>query len=151
MADKLETGKKFVNNEQIGEPQLRIFVVEDDKGIMDFIKMIHEEDFSSVSFWTEFHETGDSLVERLGEIKDDGIPTILSTDCNLRGTIQGNELIGICRQKFPDHFYAVMVSTRASDGFAIKAGADDYLTKPFDLDTYIGAINQAINIVSPKK
>lgn len=72
-------------------------------------------------------------------------PELVIVDLRI-GDANGLDLVSICRDQFPNTA-VIMVTGHGSVETAVEAmrlGAFDYLTKPFDLDDLIKTVNQAL-------
>jgi len=77
-------------------------------------------------------------------------PDLVIVDLRI-GDVNGLDLVSMCRDQFP-HTAVIMVTGHGSVETAVEAmrlGAFDYLTKPFDLGDLIKTVNQALNRNNP--
>jgi len=73
-------------------------------------------------------------------------PDLVIVDLRI-GDVNGLDLVSMCRDQFPNTA-VIMVTGHGSVETAVEAmrlGAFDYLTKPFDLGDLIKTVNQALN------
>ncbi len=121
------------------EAQRRILVVDDDLANLRFLCEILEEDYNTLSV-----TTGEEALEAIEQFK----PEIILLDIMLPG-MSGYEVCQEVRnqEKFSD-VKIVLVSAKAmanekQEGF--EAGADDYITKPFDHELLLEKIKIILN------
>lgn len=77
-------------------------------------------------------------------------PELVIVDLRI-GDVNGLDLVSMCKDQFPDTA-VIMVTGHGSVETAVEAmrlGAFDYLTKPFDLGDLIKTVNQALNRNNP--
>ncbi|HEY1084681.1 MAG TPA: sigma-54 dependent transcriptional regulator [Prosthecobacter sp.] len=77
-------------------------------------------------------------------------PDLVIVDLRI-GDVNGLDLVSMCKEQFPNTA-VIMVTGHGSVETAVEAmrlGAFDYLTKPFDLGDLIKTVNQALNRNSP--
>lgn len=83
-------------------------------------------------------------VEGMGAIRNQK-PDLVIVDLRI-GDVNGLDIVNMCREEFPD-MAVIMVTGHGSIETAVEAmrlGAFDYLTKPFDLGDLIKTVNQAL-------
>ena len=117
----------------------KILIADDDPGIRDIFKMIFEDAGYSV----ELKENGRDLLENNYKR-----PDIFLIDKQLSG-IDG---LNICRhlksKKSTKDIPVIMISASPDIGpLSQKAGADDYIEKPFDLKRLLKLIEGHLNLV----
>jgi DNA-binding NtrC family response regulator len=114
----------------------RILFVEDDIGVRDILLMTAREDGHEA----EWVMTAEEALERLGSKQFD----IVVSDVNLPG-MSGLDLLPHVGRQFPDVVTIVITAYGTIDVAveAMKRGAVDFLTKPFDPDDLLGAIQVA--------
>lgn len=116
----------------------KILVIDDDEGILSaFEAMLVGEGYDVQS---------SSDVKPLESFTKNNMPDLILLDVLLSGT-DGR---GICRQLKADpntrHIPVIMISAHPGAEESIKkAGADDYLPKPFEMDELINKINRCLN------
>ncbi|HEX3596577.1 MAG TPA: sigma-54 dependent transcriptional regulator, partial [Polyangiaceae bacterium] len=115
----------------------RILVVDDDAGAVSALRQLLE----ATGFQVDSAEDG---VQALG-IAEERPPDVVVTDLDMP-RMNGMELLTKLRGQDPD--LPVIVVTSLSDTTnavaAMRAGAEDYLTKPVDLDALTVAIERAL-------
>lgn len=78
------------------------------------------------------------------------LPDLVIVDLRI-GDVNGLDIVSMCRDQFPGTA-VIMVTGHGSVETAVEAmrlGAFDYLTKPFDLGDLIKTVNQALNRNNP--
>jgi two-component system response regulator HydG len=115
----------------------RILVVDDESAArVGLQKLLAQDGFSVVDA-----ESGAIALERIA----DTAPDLVLTDLKMPG-MDGIELLGKLRESYPA--LPVIVVTAFGDvGSAVtamRAGADDYLTKPIDYDALLVSIDKAL-------
>jgi DNA-binding response OmpR family regulator len=116
----------------------RILIIEDEQDIVDIATLILEDEGYEVSSLSEF---GDFRAQ----VRDSQADLVL-LDLNLQGYHGGD----ICKYiKTNDHLKdtSVILMSANRDIATIKdeAGADGYITKPFDLSDFINIVRTFIN------
>jgi two-component system response regulator HydG len=115
----------------------RVLVVDDEPGARAALKQL----LSSQSYRVDLAEDGVLALERLAELP----PDVVVTDLDMPN-LNGMQLLAQLRDRVPE--LPVIVVTAATDlrsaVAAMRAGADDYLTKPIDADELLLALERAI-------
>ena len=116
----------------------KIVIIDDEAPILEligqFVKKMGHEPF--------LYQTGREGVEALKQVQ----PELLIVDLRI-GDMNGLQIIQDCRLRYPNTD-VVMVTGYGSVETAVEAmklGAFDYLTKPFDLADLQRTINRALN------
>src|SRR5436190_3987079 len=115
----------------------KIIIIDDEAGILEIMGQVCRKMGHQVSL----HQTGKSGMDAMETEK----PELLIVDLRI-GDMNGMQIIQDCRVRFP-HTEVVMVTGYASVETAVEAmklGAFDYLTKPFDLDDLRRTVNRAM-------
>lgn len=115
----------------------RIFIVDDDRNTCELL----EEGLRNRGFSTEWRLTAEDALSAI----DTSEPDVVLTDLNLRGT-SGLELCKRSLDRWPD-VPVILITAFGSLPTAIEAirvGAYDFLTKPFDLDVVALALDRAV-------
>lgn len=125
--------------------QMRVLVVEDDAAINDVVcKKLHKSSFCPVSAYSG------TEARLLLEAEAPGTFDVIITDLMLPG-LSGEELITQIRAR--DAAVPIIVTSAkaaAVDKVAVlQMGADDYLTKPFDLDELVARIHVQMRHAAP--
>jgi signal transduction histidine kinase len=119
------------------EPAARLLVVDDEPSIVDIL----QEFLGSMGYDIQIARSGEDALRRLGELQ----PDVVITDINLPG-ISGLDVMREAKQR--DGEVAVIVLTghvsAASAIDALRQGAYDYVTKPFDLEEVQKIVERAI-------
>jgi signal transduction histidine kinase/DNA-binding response OmpR family regulator len=119
------------------EPAARLLVVDDEPSIVDIL----QEFLGSMAYEVHVARSGEEALQRLPQVQ----PDVVITDINLPG-ISGLELMR--QAKARDGEVAVIVLTghvsAASAIEALRQGAYDYVTKPFDLEEVQKIVERAI-------
>ena len=114
-----------------------VVVVEDDQNIADLVEMyLRQEGFRVVQAGTG---------ERAIQAVRDNRPRMVILDVGLPGGMDGLE---VCRRLRAGGDVPILMLT-ARDGeidrvLGLELGADDYLTKPFDVDQFLAAVDAAL-------
>jgi len=111
---------------EIDQAKPIILIAEDNKDLQEFIISIFEEDYNVIS--AEDGETGLALA-------NETIPDIIVSDILMPG-MDGKKLCKAIKQDFKTSHIPVILltalSSKAHEKEGILAGADEYITKPFD-------------------
>ncbi len=117
----------------------KILVVEDDKGLGQLL-LEELQDHGFDSFWAASAEEGLSIM-------DSWIPDLVVTDLRLPG-MNGLEFLQTVLDNHahaqPDFLMITAFGTISSAVEALKAGAEDFLTKPIDLDHFILTVKKTL-------
>jgi DNA-binding NtrC family response regulator len=115
----------------------KIYIIDDEAAILDLMSKLCRNAGHEV----EAFQTGTSAIAALRQ----SAPDLVIVDLHI-GDINGLELIQHCREQHPDTA-VIMVTGHGSVETAVEAmrlGAFDYLTKPFDLSDLLKAVNQSL-------
>ncbi|RZK35125.1 MAG: response regulator transcription factor [Hymenobacter sp.] len=117
--------------------QKRILIADDDPGIVDAVEMLLEFEGYDVSTTL----TGSTVLSL-----NDNLPDLLLLDIWMSGE-DGRD---ICKKLKEDtskkHIPVIMISaSKDVKESAMKAGADDFLAKPFDMNDLLKKIEALIN------
>lgn len=145
VGDNEEQGSSFVNNE-LPQDAKRILVVED----QIFNQALISEVLEFEGYTVELIDNGQTMLEVLGSpwVKPQSLPHVILMDIQLPG-IDGFELIRQLKahsswQRVP--VIAVTALAMAGDrDRCLKAGADDYLSKPLDLEKLISTVRSLVD------
>ena len=109
------------------EKLLRLLVVDDDAGVVGIVKRFASE----VGFEVVYRSSGDSALASLSEIQ----PDVALIDLQMPG-VGGIDVLRAIRAADPRCQVILMTGNATLDTAieAVKAGALDYLTKPFDIE-----------------
>jgi DNA-binding response OmpR family regulator len=111
----------------------RLLVVDDEMDILEFLQIILEEEGYEVV-------TADKG-EYLEQLHNGGLPHLILLDVLLSGK-DGREIVKYLKsQQETKHIPVIMFSAHPSaEETARRAGADDFLAKPFDIDVLLAKI-----------
>ena len=111
----------------------KILVVDDERDILEFLQIILEEEGYEV--------TTTDKGEYLEKLRNGGLPDIILLDVLLSGK-DGRDIVRFLKsQQETQHIPVIMLSAHPSAGeTARKAGADDFVAKPFDIDDLLATI-----------
>jgi LmbE family N-acetylglucosaminyl deacetylase/CheY-like chemotaxis protein len=121
----------------IGEEKPRILLVEDGEVVAELIRRTLA-DIGEVSVVTSAEDALDRLL--------DGEWNLVLVDVELPG-MNGLELLELAKSRYPQ-LMAIVVSAREKFDYAVKAiraGAVDYISKPFDPDEFRAKVRKAIS------
>lgn len=115
----------------------KILICDDDRDILEMLEIILED--SGLDIFTEPDST--ILVERIEE----NMPDLLLMDLWMP-VITGDEILKTLRSNDGIKNLPVIIMSAAQDGklIATEAGADDYISKPFDIDVLIAKVKALI-------
>ena len=119
------------------ENQKHILLVEDEAALREVVA----ERLADFGFRVVQAETGEQALERLTEFAFD----VLVTDMRLPG-MTGAEVLANALEQYPDLIGIIITGygTVKDAVEAIKAGAADFITKPFQFDHLLHVLNQAL-------
>lgn len=115
----------------------KIVIIDDEAAILELMSKLCR----SVGHTVSAFQTGAEGIAGLRAEKTD----LVIVDLRI-GDVNGLDLIRICREEFPETA-VIMVTGHGTVETAVEAmrlGAFDYLTKPFDLGDLIKTVNQAL-------
>ena len=118
--------------------QKKILVVDDEPDILEFLQIIFEE----AGFLVVTTEKGDYLEK----LKSGSLPDLVLLDMLLSGK-DGREIVRQLKsQERTKHIPVIMFSAHPSaEKTARAAGADDFVEKPFDIETILEKIQRLIS------
>ena len=118
--------------------QKKILVVDDEPDILEFLQIIFEE----AGFLVATTEKGDYLEK----LNNGSLPDLVLLDMLLSGK-DGREIVKQLKsQARTKHIPVIMFSAHPSaEKTALEAGADDFVEKPFDIDTLLEKIMRLIS------
>ena len=118
------------------EPEHRILVVEDDPSLRSTLAMVLEDEGLHV----EGHPTGEAALARF----DDVDPDLAIVDLRLPG-MHGLDVVRSIRERSAIAVIILTAQSSSQDVVAgLDAGADDYVTKPFDVTELLARIRANI-------
>jgi DNA-binding response OmpR family regulator len=118
--------------------QKKILVVDDEPDILEFLQIIFED----AGFLVVTTEKGDYLEK----LNNGTLPDLVLLDMLLSGK-DGREIVKHLKsQERTKHIPVIMFSAHPSaEKTALEAGADDFVEKPFDIDTLLEKIHALIS------
>ena len=118
--------------------QKKILIVDDEPDILEFLQIIFEE----AGFLVVTTEKGDYLEK----LKNGPLPDLVLLDMLLSGK-DGREIVEQLKsQQRTKHIPVIMFSAHPSaEKTALTAGADDFVEKPFDIETLLGKVQHLIS------
>jgi CheY-like chemotaxis protein len=111
----------------------RLLVVDDEPDILEFLQIILEDEGYAV--------TTSDKGEYLEQLHNGGLPDLILLDVLLSGK-DGRDIVKYLKQEpTTKHIPVIMLSAHpGARQTALQAGADDFLEKPFDIDTLLTLI-----------
>ena len=118
--------------------QKKILVVDDEPDILEFLQIIFEE----AGYHVDTTEKGDYLEK----LKNGPLPDLVLLDMLLSGR-DGREIVKQLKSRdSTKHIPVIMFSAHPSaEKTALAAGADDFVEKPFDIETLLEKIQRLIS------
>lgn len=117
----------------------RIMIVDDDSNVVEVVELcLNGDDYQTRTF-----SSAENLMENIDEWK----PDLLLLDVNMP-KLSGIEALKLIRQRH-DYVSTILISgNNATDEVVsgLDAGADDYITKPFDPDELLARVRTQIRI-----
>jgi DNA-binding NtrC family response regulator len=120
----------------------KLVIIDDEAAILELMSKLCRAAGHTVFGYT----TG---IEGMAAIRSQA-PDLVIVDLRI-GDVNGLDLVSMCREQFPNTA-VIMVTGHGSVETAVEAmrlGAFDYLTKPFDLGDLIKTVNQALARSNP--
>lgn len=116
----------------------KILVVDDEPDILEFLQIIFEEE----GYIVVTTDKGDYLEK----LNNSALPDLVLLDMLLSGK-DGREIVKHLKShEKTKHIPVIMFSAHPSAGqTALIAGADDFVEKPFDIDTLLNKVAQLIS------
>ncbi|MDT5271297.1 MAG: two-component system, NtrC family, response regulator AtoC [Acidobacteriota bacterium] len=118
--------------------QPRIMVVDDDRVTCELLCEV----FAGEGFAARFEQSGEAALDSLAEAS----PDVLVSDIRMRTRLDGLALLDHVRRERP-HTPVVLMTAFGSIETAIRAvkeGAFDYISKPFDIDALVATVRRAL-------
>src|SRR5687767_5729083 len=121
----------------MSEGQKHLLIVDDEKALREAIA----ERLSDHGFAVEQAGSGEQALERLADFAYD----IIITDLRLPG-IDGRQVLDAALERYPEIIAIVITGfgTVKDAVDAIKQGAADFITKPFQFDALLHVLNSAL-------
>ncbi|MEO1268481.1 MAG: response regulator, partial [Myxococcota bacterium] len=118
---------------------MAILVVDDEAGVRFALGEVLEEAGYDVCAVASAAEAQHVLTERAAAVE------VVLTDLVMEG-MDGMALLTWCREQVPTH-PVILMTARGSERIAVqalKSGAYDYLSKPFDVDAVVATVSRAV-------
>lgn len=128
------------------EQRKRVLIVDDESSVRESLRLILSRLYS-----VEVAEDGDRalahLGEALGKSSSQSLPDLVLLDVMMPG-IDGIKVLEEIREKCPKVPVIMLTATRAVKTAvqAMKFGAVDYLSKPFDVDELLSLVDETIRL-----
>ncbi len=133
------TGKSMHYNNCKQADQIRVLIVEDDQELGTLLS----EEVRDQGLETRWTGSAEEALELMGEWR----PDMVVTDLRLPG-MDGLDLLRKAQRDFaenlPDFLVITAFGTITRAVESLKAGAEDFLTKPLDLDHFILTVNRIL-------
>jgi len=138
--EKDSSTKAPQNDSEMGEEKTLILIVEDNSDVREYIKDSLGDDFQ-----IEEASNGEQGVRKAENI----IPDLIISDI-MMPKMDGNELIRILKNNEKTSHIPIILLTAKSEQESklegLETGADDYLTKPFDINELLVRLKNLISI-----
>lgn len=126
----------------------RLMIVDDDPVTCEMLCEV----FAAEGFASRFVQSGDAAVSLLADEPLD----VLVSDIRMKTPFDGLALLDHVRQKYPSLPVVLMTAFGSVDTAvrAVKQGAFDYVSKPFDIDALVATVRRALlakSIVAPER
>jgi len=126
----------------------RLMIVDDDPVTCEMLCEV----FAAEGFVSRFVQSGEAAVTLLA----DESPDVLVSDIRMKTPFDGLALLDHVRQEYPSLPVVLMTAFGSVDTAvrAVKQGAFDYVSKPFDIDALVATVRQALavrSIVQPPR
>ena len=121
----------------MSDSRTHLLIVDDEKALREAVA----ERLADHGFSVEQADSGEEALQRLADFAFD----VLVTDLRLPG-IDGRKVLDAARERYPDIIAIVITGfgTVKDAVEAIKQGASDFITKPFQFDALLHVLNSAL-------
>ena len=121
----------------MSDSRTHLLIVDDEKALREAVA----ERLADHGFAVEQADSGEHALQRLADFAFD----VLVTDLRLPG-IDGRKVLDAARERYPDIIAIVITGfgTVKDAVEAIKQGASDFITKPFQFDALLHVLNSAL-------
>ena len=121
----------------MSDSRTHLLLVDDEKALREAVA----ERLADHGFAVEQADSGEDALQRLADFAFD----VLVTDLRLPG-IDGRKVLDAARERYPDIIAIVITGfgTVKDAVEAIKQGASDFITKPFQFDALLHVLNSAL-------
>jgi two-component system response regulator AtoC len=118
--------------------QPRIMVVDDDRVTCELLCEV----FAGEGFAAGFEQSGEAALDSLAEAS----PDVLVSDIRMRTRLDGLALLDHVRREHPRTPVVLMTAFGSIETAirAVKEGAFDYISKPFDIDALVATVRRAL-------
>ena len=118
----------------------RIIVVDDDPVTCDLLCEV----FAREGFATRFAQSGEEALQAVAEFR----PDVLVSDIRMKTRLDGLMLLDHLRRDHPSLPVILMTAFGSIDTAirAVKDGAFDYVSKPFDIDALVATVRRALDM-----
>ena len=114
----------------------KILVADDDPAILDVLTLLLEE---------VGYEVESTVDEATLQAFPNGYPDLLLLDIWMSGWNGQDMCVFLKSREATKHLPIILISAnKETERIAREAGADDFLTKPFDLDELVGKIERCL-------
>lgn len=128
--------RKIEKVDEVGQSKKKILIADDDPAILDVLSLFLED----VGYEVETTDDGSTIQEA-----QRGYPDLMLLDISMSGWNGRDICAALKSQETTKHIPIILVSAnRDTEKIAQEAGADDFLRKPFDLDTVLEKIERYI-------
>lgn len=113
----------------------KVMVVDDDQGILEVIKIIlEEEDYEVITI-----DDGTVVIDKVKE----ETPAVILLDIWMSGQDGGEITKQLKSSEHTREIPVIMISAKNdTEKVAMESGADDYITKPFDMDILLEKVKR---------
>src|SRR5437762_14341689 len=118
--------------------QPRLMIVDDDPVTCEMLCEV----FAAEGFASRFVQSGEAAVSLLADEPLD----VLVSDIRMKTPLDGLALLDHVRQQYP-HLPVILMTAFGSVDTAVRAvkqGAFDYVSKPFDIDALVATVRRAL-------
>jgi two-component system response regulator AtoC len=118
--------------------QPRIMIVDDDRVTCELLCEV----FAGEGFAARFAQSGEAALDSLA----DDAPDVLVSDIRMKTRLDGLALLDHVRREHPQTPVVLMTAFGSIETAirAVKEGAFDYISKPFDLDALVATVRRAL-------
>src|SRR2546423_7889906 len=122
--------------------QPRIMIVDDDRVTCELLCEV----FAGEGFAARFAQSGEAALDSLAAES----PDVLVSDIRMKTRLDGLALLDHVRHTYPQTSVVLMTAFGSIETAirAVKEGAFDYISKPFDIDTLVETVRRALSAQS---
>jgi CheY-like chemotaxis protein len=115
----------------------KILIADDDPGILEVMQLMLED---------EGYEVITTVNGRTVEAIKEHLPDLILLDIWMSGQDGRNICRGLKSKETTKHIPVIMVSAnKDTEDIAKQAGADDFLSKPFDIENLLGKVKRYLS------